>query len=59
MPAIPRVDRLKNIYSSAKALNFAFRLTATNPQAVLFNGVSAYQPQVHRITIKFCKSRLH
>ncbi|KAL3085022.1 hypothetical protein niasHS_010091 [Heterodera schachtii] len=55
MPAIPRVDRLKTIYSSAKALNFAFRLSATNPLAPAFNGVSAYQPQLQRITIKFCK----
>uniref|UniRef100_A0A914GTE6 Large ribosomal subunit protein mL43 n=1 Tax=Globodera rostochiensis TaxID=31243 RepID=A0A914GTE6_GLORO len=55
MPAIPRVDRLKNIFSSAKALNFAFRLSATNPIVPSFNGVSAYQPQLQRITIKFCK----
>jgi hypothetical protein len=56
MPAIPRVDRLKNIYTSAKALNFAFRLSATNPQAVQFNGVADYQTPLHRITIYFCKN---
>nr|CAD2207158.1 unnamed protein product [Meloidogyne enterolobii] len=55
MPAIPRVDRIKNIYSAAKALNFGFRLSATNPQAVLFDGISGHFPQLQRVTIRFCK----
>ena len=57
MPVIPRVDRIKNIYSSAKALNFGFRLSATNPQAVLFDGVSCHFPQLQRVTIRFCRTR--
>nr|CAD2208265.1 unnamed protein product [Meloidogyne enterolobii] len=57
MPAIPRVDRIKNIYSAAKALNFGFRLSATNPQAVLFDGISGHFPQLQRVTIRFCKTR--
>uniref|UniRef100_A0A914MA89 Large ribosomal subunit protein mL43 n=1 Tax=Meloidogyne incognita TaxID=6306 RepID=A0A914MA89_MELIC len=55
MPAIPRVDRIKNIYTAAKALNFGFRLSATNPQAVLFDGISGHFPQLQRVTIRFCK----
>lgn len=54
MPARPRVDRLKTIYSSAKHLNFGFRLS-DYPTAPAFNGVSSFQPQLHRITFRFCK----
>ncbi|CAK5008531.1 unnamed protein product [Meloidogyne enterolobii] len=58
MPAIPRVDRIKNIYSAAKALNFGFRLSATNPQAVLFDGISGHFPQLQRVTIRFWMNKL-
>lgn len=54
MPARVRVDRLKTIYAAAKHLNFAFRNT-DYPAAPFQNGVSAYFPQIHRLTIQFCK----
>lgn len=54
MPAIPRVDRIKVVYSAAKKLNYAFRM-AGFPDAPFNNGVSSYQPQLHRITFRLCK----
>ncbi|KJH51123.1 hypothetical protein DICVIV_02682 [Dictyocaulus viviparus] len=48
MPAVPRVDRLKTIYSSAKALNYGWRFTDI-PRTPVYNGVSRYIPQLHRI----------
>ncbi|CEF64691.1 39S ribosomal protein L43, mitochondrial [Strongyloides ratti] len=54
MPARVRVDRLKPIYTAAKAINFGFRLTGV-PTIPNNNGVGSYIPQVHRITLRFCK----
>jgi large subunit ribosomal protein L43 len=55
MPAIPRVDRLKTIFTAAKGLNFAFRMTGY-PTAPQYNGWSGRAiPQLHRLTIRFCK----
>jgi len=54
MPAKPRVDRIKTIYSAAKGLNFGFRMTGF-PSAPGYNGISAYQPQLLRLTIRFCR----
>lgn len=54
MPSIPRVDRIKIIYSAAKKLNYAFMLTDF-PSAPSFNGVTGYRPQLHRVTLRFCK----
>uniref|UniRef100_A0A0N4ZKT2 Large ribosomal subunit protein mL43 n=1 Tax=Parastrongyloides trichosuri TaxID=131310 RepID=A0A0N4ZKT2_PARTI len=54
MPARVRVDRLKPIYTSAKALNFGFRLEGV-PTIPNNNGVSTYIPQLHRVTLRFCK----
>ncbi|CAI4229988.1 unnamed protein product [Auanema sp. JU1783] len=54
MPVQPRVDRIKTIYSAAKALNYGWRFTdfLKTPS---HNGVSKYIPQLHRITFRFCK----
>ncbi|CAJ0566209.1 unnamed protein product, partial [Mesorhabditis spiculigera] len=54
MPSLPRVDRLKTIYSAPKALNYGWRFTDHVKQPS-FNGVTRYIPQVHRITFRFCK----
>ncbi|KAK6022334.1 hypothetical protein OSTOST_11975 [Ostertagia ostertagi] len=54
MPAVPRVDRIKTVYSAAKALNFAWRFTDFL-KTPAYNGVSRYVPQLHRITFRFCK----
>ncbi|VDM56038.1 unnamed protein product [Angiostrongylus costaricensis] len=54
MPAVPRVDRIKTIYSAAKSLNFAWRFTDIL-RTPAYNGVSRYMPQIHRITFRFCK----
>lgn len=54
MPARPHVNRLKTIYTTAKALPFGFRMS-DYPSTPAFNGVSSYQPQMHRITFRFCK----
>ncbi|KAI1714366.1 mitochondrial ribosomal protein l51 / s25 / CI-B8 domain-containing protein [Ditylenchus destructor] len=56
MPARPRVDRIRTVYSAAKKLNFGFRMTGF-PDAPFLNGVADYRPQLHRITFKFCKKR--
>ncbi|KAI6198161.1 L51-S25-CI-B8 domain-containing protein [Aphelenchoides besseyi] len=55
MPAIPRVDRLKTIFSAAKQLNFGYQLTGfpTAPQWNGWNGRAI--PQLHRLTIRFCR----
>lgn len=54
MPVIPRVDRLKTLYAAAKGLNYSWRLKdfLSAPQ---HNGVTNYIPQLHRVTIRFCK----
>ncbi|PIO68781.1 hypothetical protein TELCIR_09417, partial [Teladorsagia circumcincta] len=54
MPALPRVDRLKTIYTAAKSLNYAWRFTDFL-KTPAYNGVSRYVPQLHRITFRFCK----
>ncbi|CAJ0930384.1 unnamed protein product, partial [Mesorhabditis belari] len=54
MPSLPRVDRIKTIYSARKALNYGFRFTDFVKQPA-FNGVSRFIPQMHRITFRFCK----
>lgn len=54
MPALPRVDRIKTVYSAAKGLNYAWRFTDYLKQP-MYNGVSRYSPQLHRITFRFCK----
>ncbi|VDO68078.1 unnamed protein product [Haemonchus placei] len=54
MPAVPRVDRIKTIYSAAKSLNFGWRFTDFL-KTPAYNGVSRYVPQLHRITFRFCK----
>uniref|UniRef100_A0A0K0EYR7 Large ribosomal subunit protein mL43 n=1 Tax=Strongyloides venezuelensis TaxID=75913 RepID=A0A0K0EYR7_STRVS len=54
MPARVHVDRIKPIYAAAKSLNFGFRLTGV-PTIPNNNGISNYIPQVHRITLRFCK----
>lgn len=54
MPAKVRVDRLKTVYAAAKSINFGFRAT-DYPSAPFQNGVSAFSPQLHRITLRFCK----
>lgn len=53
-PTIPRVDRIKTVYSSAKKLNFAFRMTGY-PHVSFNNGVTEYRPHLHRVTFRFCK----
>ncbi|CAD5212298.1 unnamed protein product [Bursaphelenchus xylophilus] len=53
MPAIPRVDRLKNLYTAAKALNFGFRLEGF-PSVPQHSGWARRAiPQLHRLTINF------
>ena len=54
MPALPRVDRIKTVYSAAKGLNYAWRFT-DYLKTPMYNGVSRYIPQLHRITFRFCK----
>lgn len=54
MPAIPHVDRIKVVYSAARKLNFGFRMTGF-PDAPFLNGVAHYQPQLQRLTFRFCK----
>uniref|UniRef100_A0A914YU25 Large ribosomal subunit protein mL43 n=1 Tax=Panagrolaimus superbus TaxID=310955 RepID=A0A914YU25_9BILA len=54
MPARPRVDRLKTIYTAARQLNFGFRLQGY-PSAPNENGIFGFKPQLHRLTIRFCK----
>ncbi|KAK0426382.1 hypothetical protein QR680_009681 [Steinernema hermaphroditum] len=54
MPARVRVDRLKPIYTAAKALNFGWRMSDF-PSAPMQNGISRFIPQLHRLTIRFCK----
>ncbi|EYC12190.1 hypothetical protein Y032_0048g1658 [Ancylostoma ceylanicum] len=54
MPALPRVDRIKTIYSAAKALNYGWMFTDFL-KTPMYNGVSRYIPQLHRITFRFCK----
>jgi len=48
------VDRLKTIYTAARKLNFAFRMTGY-PDAPFQNGLADYRPQLHRLTLRFCK----
>lgn len=54
MPARPRVDRLKTVYTAARQLNFGFRLRGF-PTAPEENGIATFKPQLHRLTIRFCK----
>ncbi|KAK6038678.1 hypothetical protein COOONC_23817, partial [Cooperia oncophora] len=54
MPAVPRVDRIKTVYSAAKALHYAWKFTDF-VKTPAYNGVSRYIPQLHRITFRFCK----
>ena len=54
MPSLPRVDRIKPIYSAAKALNYGWRYTDFL-KTPMYNGISRYIPQLHRITFRFCK----
>ncbi|KAK6729605.1 hypothetical protein RB195_006573 [Necator americanus] len=54
MPALPRVDRIKTVYSAAKALNYGWTFSGFL-EAPLYNGVSRCIPQIHRITFRFCK----
>ncbi|VDK48530.1 unnamed protein product [Anisakis simplex] len=54
MPPRVRVDRLKPIYTAAKALNFGWRLKSY-PNIPAHNGVTDYISQAHRITLRFCK----
>uniref|UniRef100_A0A915AIW9 Large ribosomal subunit protein mL43 n=1 Tax=Parascaris univalens TaxID=6257 RepID=A0A915AIW9_PARUN len=54
MPSRVRVDRIKPIYTAAKALNFGWRLSDF-PKTPMNNGVTSYIPQAHRITLRFCK----
>ncbi|CAJ0593693.1 unnamed protein product [Cylicocyclus nassatus] len=54
MPALPRVDRIKTIYSAAAALNYGWKFTDFL-KTPMYNGVSRYIPQLHRITFRFCK----
>ncbi|KAK6038664.1 hypothetical protein COOONC_23831 [Cooperia oncophora] len=48
MPAVPRVDRIKTVYSAAKALHYAWKFTDF-VKTPAYNGVSRYIPQLHRI----------
>ncbi|CAD5207491.1 unnamed protein product [Bursaphelenchus okinawaensis] len=53
MPAIPRVDRLKNLYTAAKQLNFAFRMEGF-PSIPQHSGWARRAiPQLQRLTINF------
>ncbi|CAI5437618.1 unnamed protein product [Caenorhabditis angaria] len=54
MPALPRVDRLKPIYTAAKALNFGWRFSDFL-KIPNYNGISRYTNQLHRVTFRFCK----
>ncbi|KHJ99584.1 hypothetical protein OESDEN_00418 [Oesophagostomum dentatum] len=54
MPSLPRVDRIKTVYSAAKALNYGWKFTDFL-KVPMCNGVSRYIPQLHRITFRFCK----
>ena len=54
MPSVPRVDRLKPIYTAAKALNFGWRFSDFL-KIPAYNGISRYTNQLHRITVRFCK----
>lgn len=54
MPAVPRVDRIKTVYSAAKALNYGWMFTDFL-KTPLYNGVSRYIPQLHRYVSAFLK----
>ncbi|PAV82811.1 hypothetical protein WR25_21983 [Diploscapter pachys] len=54
MPAVYRVDRLKQLYTAAKSLNYGWRFEGV-PTQPLNNGVTRYIPQLHRVTFYFCK----
>ncbi|MFH4975176.1 hypothetical protein AB6A40_001885 [Gnathostoma spinigerum] len=54
MPARPRVDRIKTVYTAAKGLNNGWKLRGFLDEP-LFNGINSYIPQLHRVTIRYCK----
>ncbi|KHN85790.1 39S ribosomal protein L43, mitochondrial [Toxocara canis] len=54
MPSRARVDRIKQVYTAANALNYGWRLSDF-PKTPMNNGVTRYIPQAHRITLRFCK----
>ncbi|KAF8367636.1 mrpl-34 [Pristionchus pacificus] len=49
MPAVPRVDRLKTLYSSAKALNDGYKVYGVPKTSVTTRSF----PSPHRITLRF------
>lgn len=54
MPSKPRVDRIKVCYTAAMHLNYAWRMSGY-PYTPFNNAATKYIPQVHRITVRFCR----
>uniref|UniRef100_A0A8R1TWD9 Ribosomal protein/NADH dehydrogenase domain-containing protein n=1 Tax=Onchocerca volvulus TaxID=6282 RepID=A0A8R1TWD9_ONCVO len=54
MPSKPRVDRIKVCYTAAMQLNYGWRMSGY-PCTPFSNAVTKYIPQLHRITIRFCR----
>ncbi|VDO41629.1 unnamed protein product [Onchocerca flexuosa] len=54
MPSKPRVDRIKICYTAAMQLNYGWRMSGY-PCTPLNNAVTKYIPQLHRITVRFCR----
>lgn len=54
MPVRPRVDRLRTIYRAARGLNFGWKMSDF-PSTPMYNGVCSFIPQLHRVTLRFCR----
>uniref|UniRef100_A0A0R3RQ59 Large ribosomal subunit protein mL43 n=1 Tax=Elaeophora elaphi TaxID=1147741 RepID=A0A0R3RQ59_9BILA len=54
MPSKPRVDRIKICYTAAMHLNYGWRMSGY-PCTPFNNGTTKYIPQLHRITLRFCR----
>ncbi|CAG9532017.1 unnamed protein product [Cercopithifilaria johnstoni] len=54
MPSKPRIDRIKICYTAAMHLNYGWRISGY-PSTPFNNGVTKYIPQLHRITVRFCR----
>ncbi|MCP9260997.1 Protein CBR-MRPL-34 [Dirofilaria immitis] len=54
MPSKPRVDRIKICYTAAMQLNYGWRMSGY-PFTPFNNAVTKYIPQLHRITLRFCR----
>uniref|UniRef100_A0A915PWT0 Large ribosomal subunit protein mL43 n=1 Tax=Setaria digitata TaxID=48799 RepID=A0A915PWT0_9BILA len=54
MPSKPRVDRIKICYTAAMHLNYGWRISGY-PHTPFNNAVTKYIPQLHRVTLRFCR----